>query len=65
MSIGQDVVDKAGGDWGGYGEVDLATLISQGKVFIVLANNGLLIEMQNAAGQWGTYNIKHTDIANF
>lgn len=63
--IAQDSIDKAGGDWAGYGQIDLKAMIDQGKVQIFFANKGLLIEVQTASGAWGTYNIKASDIADF
>lgn len=65
MSYKPDELDKLGGDWAGYGESDVVSLAQQGKLTVVFADKGLLVNVQNAAGQWGTYLLKHTDVADF
>lgn len=67
--IKPEEIAAAGGDWGGYGELtgqQLIALMQANKLSLVLANNALVLGVENAQGQVGTYNIPHVaDIANF
>ena len=66
--IPQDSIDKMGGDWGLYGEVvgkQLIALMQTNKMSVVFADKGLIIGVERGDGTQGTYNIKHTDLADF
>lgn len=58
-------IAAAGGDWAGYGELtgpQLLNLIQQDKLRAVFAGDYILVVVQNTAGQWGTYALKHTPL---
>jgi hypothetical protein len=61
----QEYLDKMGGDWGGYGEASLKQLIEEDKIWIAFAEKGVVVNVQNTQGQWGKYNLKHTDVEDF
>lgn len=61
----EEYLGKMGGDWAGYGETSLKALIEQDKVYVAFAENGIVVNVQNNQGQWGKYNLKHTDVENF
>jgi hypothetical protein len=62
MLINQEQIDKAGGDWGEYGEVTgqaLLDLITEGKLSVVFGNNSLLVGVTRPDGTNGVYNLPH------
>jgi hypothetical protein len=61
----KDELDKMGGDWAGWGVQTWAQFVAQAKPNILLATDGIRIEVTTKSGQTGIYNIKHTDLANF
>lgn len=63
--IKQEEIDAAGGDWGGYGELSGDELMDVllNHTSIVLADKGLVISIERADGQIGTYNLEH--VPNF
>lgn len=66
--VDQNTIDKMGGDWGLFGEAPgpkIVEMLNNGQISIVFCNNGLAIGVKRDDGAEGTYNIKHTDLADF
>lgn len=65
--IDPKLIEAAGGDWAGYGEISkqqLLELLQQDKISIVFANNSILIAVQTQAGSTGIYNLAHTQLSS-
>lgn len=59
-------IAAAGGDWGGYGEIDgptLLQLLQQDKLRLLFANNSILVSLQRPDGVVGDYQLIHTAFA--
>lgn len=63
--IDPKLIQQAGSDWAGYGELtgpQLLGLAQTDKLRVVFANDYVLVAVQRPDGVWGVYNLKHTPI---